>query len=771
MKELHQTNVFIDRLAEAPWMRMPSQRIGEFQHSPRLDDKNLRILIAAGILPVASFDGRLVKRTTSALRWFGAAAAALIVMGTVAHSVRATITVSGNASPVYNSTDPWATTTLIVGNTAPGSMAVGAGSVVNNTGTGTVANIAAASTSAVSISGAGSKWTNTGEVHVGQSGAATLDITSGGAVTNTMGKIAVNSGSNSIVNVGGGTGTSTWTNSSDLYVGNSGTGTLNVTGGGSVSSAGVLLGFNSTGNGTVNVGGGTGTSTWKNTGSMTVGYTGPGTLNVTGGGNFTATSSFTVGTRFSTALNHVTVGGGSGTATMNLFDLDLYYGIVDITGGAVVNPGVVDIAVGGLSGGGTGTLNIGGGTGPAKLSTSSMDIGGYGHGELHITDGGTVESGNDYIAEFSGSGIATVDGPGASWSHTAELRVGLNGLGTLTVSNGATVSDKWGYVGSSGGNVGSGVATVGGGTGTSTWSNSVSLNVVQGTLTINTDGLVVAPALDGGNVNSIINFNGGTLRITGTDSASDKIALLSGGGTIDVPNAGTKFTITNAITGAGSLTKTGASVLALSGANTYSGGTTISGGTLLANNTTGSATGSGSITIAAGATLGGTGTVTGSVTVNGSLSPGASIESLDAGAVTFNSGSNFNYEFNSSTVTADLLNSSGSLSIATAGAGVSLVLTDLGGASLATGTKFPLIRYNGAWDGGTFVGAPNFGLVNVGSNTFQIRYDDTTPGGNLNLVGSFVTLMAVPEPSGLISLGFACCFAVCWPCFRRRHQI
>src|SRR4051812_17110551 len=172
-----QTNVFIDRLAEAPWMRMPSQRIGEFQHSPRLDDKNLRILIAAGILPVASFDGRLVKRTTSALRWFGAAAAALIVMGTVAHSVRATITVSGNASPVYNSTDPWATTTLIVGNTAPGSMAVGAGSVVNNTGTGTVANIAAASTSAVSISGAGSKWTNTGEVHVGQSGAATLDIT------------------------------------------------------------------------------------------------------------------------------------------------------------------------------------------------------------------------------------------------------------------------------------------------------------------------------------------------------------------------------------------------------------------------------------------------------------------------------------------------------------------------------------------------------------------------------------------------------------------
>src|SRR4051794_30645542 len=82
---LHLTNVFIDRLAEAPWMRMPSQRIGEFQHSPRLDDKNLRILIAAGILPVASFDGRLVKRTTSALRWFGAAAAALIVMGTVAH--------------------------------------------------------------------------------------------------------------------------------------------------------------------------------------------------------------------------------------------------------------------------------------------------------------------------------------------------------------------------------------------------------------------------------------------------------------------------------------------------------------------------------------------------------------------------------------------------------------------------------------------------------------------------------------------------------------
>jgi hypothetical protein len=48
---------------------------------------------------------------------------------------------------------------LVVGNTAVGSVAVDGGSDVNNSGQGTVGLTAAASTSSVTVDGAGSTWT------------------------------------------------------------------------------------------------------------------------------------------------------------------------------------------------------------------------------------------------------------------------------------------------------------------------------------------------------------------------------------------------------------------------------------------------------------------------------------------------------------------------------------------------------------------------------------------------------------------------------------
>jgi autotransporter-associated beta strand protein len=188
-----------------------------------------------------------------------------------------------------------------------------------------------------------------------------------------------------------------------------------------------------------------------------------------------------------------------------------------------------------------------------------------------------------------------------------------------------------------------GAATVGGGTGASTWTNSSTLTVGgigsgtrTGVLNINTGGLVSATALDGGNATSSVNFDGGTLRITATDTASNTINLLAGGGTIDVPTAATTFTITSGINGAGGLTKTGGAKLTLTGANNYGGGTAVDNGTLLANNTTGSGTGSGGVTVNSGGVFGGTGSISGAVTVNagGTLAPGASIESLDVGGLT-----------------------------------------------------------------------------------------------------------------------------------------
>jgi T5SS/PEP-CTERM-associated repeat protein len=70
-------------------------------------------------------------------------------------------------------------------------------------------------------------------VHVGFVGSGTLSITHGGSVSSsTVGYIGYVPGSTGVVTVDG--AGSTWTNSGDLYVGNGGNGTLSITGGGAV---------------------------------------------------------------------------------------------------------------------------------------------------------------------------------------------------------------------------------------------------------------------------------------------------------------------------------------------------------------------------------------------------------------------------------------------------------------------------------------------------------------------------------------------------------
>ena len=82
------------------------------------------------------------------------------------------------------------------------------------------------STGTATVTGTGSKWTNSGSLYVGYSGSGTLNIEAGGQVSNTNGYLGYNSGSTGTATVTG-TG-SKWTNSGNLYVGNSGSGTLNI---------------------------------------------------------------------------------------------------------------------------------------------------------------------------------------------------------------------------------------------------------------------------------------------------------------------------------------------------------------------------------------------------------------------------------------------------------------------------------------------------------------------------------------------------------------
>jgi T5SS/PEP-CTERM-associated repeat protein len=83
-------------------------------------------------------------------------------------------------------------TDLIVGGTAPGTLIIGPGGTVENTGGASITNSAAASPSSVTVTGQKATWTNTGAVLVGESssgGLGILNIEGGGMVQSTNFKV------------------------------------------------------------------------------------------------------------------------------------------------------------------------------------------------------------------------------------------------------------------------------------------------------------------------------------------------------------------------------------------------------------------------------------------------------------------------------------------------------------------------------------------------------------------------------------------------------
>jgi T5SS/PEP-CTERM-associated repeat protein len=86
------------------------------------------------------------------------------------------------------------------------------------------------STGQVTVTGPNATWTNSGNLYVGFSGTGTLTIQSGGTVTDTFGYIGYNPGSSGTVTVAG--PNATWTNTSSLNVGQEGVGRLTIQSGG-----------------------------------------------------------------------------------------------------------------------------------------------------------------------------------------------------------------------------------------------------------------------------------------------------------------------------------------------------------------------------------------------------------------------------------------------------------------------------------------------------------------------------------------------------------
>ena len=105
----------------------------------------------------------------------------------------------------------------------------------------------------MTVTGPNATWTNSGNLYVGFSGTGTLTIQSGGTVTDTFGYIGYNPGSSGTVTVAG--PNATWTNTSSLNVGQEGVGRLTIQSGGTVSDGMGSIGSRPGSSGTVTVAG------------------------------------------------------------------------------------------------------------------------------------------------------------------------------------------------------------------------------------------------------------------------------------------------------------------------------------------------------------------------------------------------------------------------------------------------------------------------------------------------------------------------------------
>ena len=363
------------------------------------------------------------------------------------------------------------------------------------------------------------------------------------------------------------------------YVGNSGTGTFNQSGGTNTMVVGVLLG--NLGTGTYNLSAGL-----LSANSDTIGGSGTGTFTQSGGTN--------------QVTGHLYLGDVSGSS-----------GKYNLNGGLLVVPSIV-------VGSGSATFNFGGGTLQASGSftnllpialtgsggNATVDTASYtvtlsgslsGAGGLNKTDFGTLV----LAASNSYAGGTTVNG-GVLVAPTPSALPGYSSTSTaLAVNNGATLTLSVSGSGWSATNL-SNLLTAHDGSfapgsvlalDTTAATGGFSYGTIYGNMGLTKLGsnsltLTGASTFSGNTV-----ISGGTLQLgtgsSGSDGSLGNSPGINNNGVLLYDLSGTQ-TYGGIISGAGTLTKAGGGVLALTGSNIYTGPTTISAGTLqLGNGTSG----------------------------------------------------------------------------------------------------------------------------------------------------------------------------------------
>ena len=389
---------------------------------------------------------------------------------------------------------------------------------------------------------------------------AALNISSGGTVTTASlsgngtvtldngGLALTQTGSNSLgftLNSGGGSVDVASGQNATFNGAIGGTGILTKTGAGTL----VLAGSNSYGGTTISAGtlqlAGSLSGDVTNNAALVFAGSGSATISgaITGTGSLTAQSGFLTllgnnnysgGTTVNSIVfvgNGGTTGSITGDAVVNS-DLLFYRSDAVTYSGVLSGTGIVDMS-------GTGSLTLTGATNsstlPLEMFAGTTNIGASMKFAEALVSGSTLNvnsAGQTLTLDSAGLGLTVQPGQGG---------------GIVNVTNGAALV-----------------------TPTVSLAQGAALNISGG-------GRVSAGSFSGAGT---VTLDGGTLAQTQTGSNSLGFTLNSGGGTVDVAS-GQTATVTGAVGGSGSFTKTGSGALDLNGANSYTGNTYVQGGSLV----------------------------------------------------------------------------------------------------------------------------------------------------------------------------------------------
>jgi autotransporter-associated beta strand protein len=615
-----------------------------------------------------------------------------------------TRTLNGNLSigngltlTMFGSANTSARLLAVGGNISGGTLAIlsGANTAANPARLSlTAANSTVSSALVMSNSGAGTVQITSGGNGVQVTG--TVSITGNAAVgaaassTLTFSSTAVISGTGNLQfqtgAAGGGTGTlifnsqSTYTGETRFNAGANSVARLGTNNALSTNSA-VIMGFSSGNGGILDLNGFNQTFT-----SLASGAGGVGSIRNSGASTSTLSITGSANTTFGLVISNATSAiafsrSGSGTTTLS--------GVNRFTGGTTLSGGGITLSGSGTLGGSGNAVTVSGGTlnlgGSASVTNASLTISGgvltngTFNAPSYALNGGTI-AGNLGAGTINVGGNAALNGTAAATAinvNSGTLTLGsasrftgttpavtiaggalaLGGnesVGSLTISSG-TLSGSGVLTaptyalngGTVSGNLGAGTINVGGDAALNGTASATAINVNSGTLTLGSASRFVGTT-------PAVTMAGGTLTLGGAESigsltgSSGTVAL--GANTLTVGAGNASSTYSSGMTGTGGgLTKTGNGVLTLAANSSYTGATTINAGSLVYNGTNTST----AVAVNSGGTLTGSGSV-GSTTINsgGTMNPGNSPGTQTYASLAWEGGANYNWQLYNATGSA-----------------------------------------------------------------------------------------------------------------------